>query len=153
MQSKEKTVEAYLEALPEDRQAVMRAIRKILLENLPTGFVETMSYGMIGYVVPHELYPTGYHVDPSLPLPFINLASQKNYIALYHMGLYADPDMLEWFRQEFPNHTKQKLNMGKSCIRLKPNQPIPLKLIAELSRQISPAEWILRYESIQKKLT
>jgi hypothetical protein len=106
-----------------------------------------MSYGMIGYVVPKSIYPSGYHCDTKLPLPFINLASQKNFIALYHMGIYADEKFLNWFVNEFPKHTKAKLDMGKSCIRFKKPEQIPFELIAELVSKISVQNWIDLYES------
>ena len=151
MQSKAETVEEYLIALPDDRKLAMNKIRTIILENIPSSFAETMSYGMIGYVVPHSLYPDGYHCNPKLPLPFINIASQKNFIALYHMGIYANPELLKWFTDEFPKHTSQKLDMGKSCIRFKKMDQIPFDLIAELVQKVSVEEWINMYESIVKK--
>jgi len=151
MQSKSETVEEYLMDLPEDRKVAMNKLRTIILENIPKGFVETMSYGMIGYVVPHSLYPDGYHCDPKLPLPFINIASQKNFIALYHMGIYANPELLKWFTEEFPKHSSQKLDMGKSCIRFKKVDQIPFDLIAELVRKVSVEDWIKNYESAVKK--
>lgn len=147
MQSKSNNVTDYLKELPEDRKIPMNKLREINIGNLPNGFVEQMSYGMIGYVVPHSTYPKGYHCDPKLPLPFINLASQKNFIALYHMGIYANPDLLEWFVDEFPKYSNQKLDMGKSCIRFKKIEQIPFNLIAELMRKISVDEWIKCYES------
>ncbi|UFH45632.1 DUF1801 domain-containing protein [Flavobacterium galactosidilyticum] len=147
MQSKSNNVTDYLKELPEDRKIPMNKLREIIIGNLPNGFVEQMSYGMIGYVVPHSTYPKGYHCDPKLPLPFINLASQKNFIALYHMGIYANPDLLEWFVDEFPKYSNQKLDMGKSCIRFKKIEQIPFNLIAELMRKISVDEWIKCYES------
>ncbi len=147
MQSKSNNVTDYLKELPEDRKIPMNKLREIIIGNLPNGFVEQMSYGMIGYVVPHSTYPKGYHCDPKLPLPFINLASQKNFIALYHMGSYANPDLLEWFVDGFPKYSNQKLDMGKSCIRFKKIEQIPFNLIAELMRKISVDEWIKCYES------
>lgn len=147
MQSKSNNVTDYLKELPEDRKIPMNKLREIIIGNLPNGFVEQMSYGMIGYVVPHSTYPKGYHCDPKLLLPFINLASQKNFIALYHMGIYANPDLLEWFVDEFPKYSNQKLDMGKSCIRFKKMEQIPFNLIAELMRKISVDEWIKCYES------
>jgi hypothetical protein len=150
MQSKAKTPEEYIDSLPEDRKSVIIQFRKILSENLPTGFEEVMSYGMIGYVVPHAIYPNGYHCDPKLPLPFINIASQKNFIALYHMGIYADKNLLDWFVNEYPKHCKAKLDMGKSCIRFKKMNDIPFELIAELTRRISVEDWISSYESVLK---
>ena len=106
-----------------------------------------MNYGMIGYIVPHSTYPNGYHCNPKLPLPFINLASQKNFIALYHMGIYANPQLLDWFVAEYPKHSTQKLDMGKSCIRFKKMDQIPFDLIAELMQKITVNEWIKCYES------
>ena len=147
MQSKSNNVTDYLKELPEDRKIPMNKLREIIIGNLPNGFVEQMSYGMIGYVVPHSTYPKGYHCDPKLPLPFINLASQKNFIALYHMGIYANPQLLDWFVDEFPKYSNQKLDMGKSCIRFKKMEQIPFNLIAELMRKISVDEWIKCYES------
>lgn len=141
----------YIDKLPEDRQTAISKIRKILLDKLPDGFQETMSYGMIGYVVPHSTYPKGYHVNPKLPLPFINLASQKNYIALYHSGIYADPKLLAWFKNEYPKHSNSKLDVGKSCIRFKNLEDIPFRLIGELAEKISPQDWISNYETIIKR--
>src|SRR3954467_1902361 len=97
MQSKATTIENYLDELPEDRKTPMKKLHAVIKKNLPKGFKEAMSYGMIGYVVPHSLYPSGYHCDPTLPLPFMCIASQKNFIAIYHMGVYADPKLLNWF--------------------------------------------------------
>jgi len=151
MQSKAQTVEEYLNELPEVRKAVMNKLRATILENIPEGFVETMSYGMIGYVVPHSKYPDGYHCDPKLPLPFINIASQKNFIALYHMGIYANPELLKWFTDEFLKHTDLKLDMGKSCIRFKKPDKIPYDLIAKLVRKTSIEDWINSYETQFKK--
>jgi len=151
MQSKAKTVEAYLHELPEARQEPIKRLRETILANLPEGFEETMSYGMIGYVVPHSLYPAGYHCAPEQPLPFVNLASQKNYIALYHMGLYAVPELLDWFVQEYPKHSPRKLDMGKSCIRFKKPEHIPYALIGELMRKMTVTEWIEIYEKNIKR--
>ncbi|MCK5443665.1 MAG: DUF1801 domain-containing protein, partial [Maribacter sp.] len=109
-----------------------------------------MSYGMLGYVVPHSLYPDGYHCDTSLPLPFMNLASQKNFVAVYHMGVYSDKKLLDWFVAEFSKHCKRKLDMGKSCIRLKYMDDVPYELIGELSSKISVGEWIDTYEKAIK---
>lgn len=112
----------YLSQLPEERAIVISKLRSLIQENIPEGFTEEMSYGMIGYIVPHSLYSEGYHCDPSLPLPFINIASQKNFIAFYHMGMYADKNLYDWFVEEYPKHCKRKLDMGKSCIRFKKNR-------------------------------
>lgn len=147
MTSAAATPEAYLEELPEDRKEAMTQLRNTILENLPKGFKEGMGYGMIGYSVPHEKYPAGYHCDPKLPLPFASIASQKNFIAFYHMGIYAQPDLLKWFVEEYPKHTKQKLDMGKSCIRFKKPDQIPYALIGELMKKMSMQEWIDLYES------
>ncbi|MEM6379078.1 MAG: DUF1801 domain-containing protein [Bacteroidota bacterium] len=141
----------YITKVPEERTAAMQQLRQQILDNLPEGFEETMSYGMIGYVVPKSIYPAGYHADPKLPLPFMNLASQKNYIALYHSGVYAIPEILEWFQQEYPKHAKRKLDMGKSCIRFKKMDDIPYELIGELVTKISLADWVETYEANIKK--
>jgi Domain of unknown function (DU1801) len=146
MTSKIELPQDYIDALSEDRKQAILDIRKALLTNLPKGFREEMSYGMLGYVVPHTLYPQGYHCDPKLPLPFISLASQKNFIALYHMGLYANTTLLDWFTSEYPKHSKAKLDMGKACIRFKKLDDIPLQLIGELASKMSPQEWIELYK-------
>jgi hypothetical protein len=146
MQSKATTPDEYIETLPEDRKEMMTKLRKLLKKNLPKGFTEGMGYGMLGYCVPHSIYPPGYHCDPKLPLPFISLASQKNFVALYHMGLYADPKLLEWFTKEYPKHSKTKLDMGKSCLRFKKEENIPYELLAELATKMTPADWIALYE-------
>lgn len=150
MRSTAITVTNYLQQLPPDRQVPMEKLRATIAENLPSGFTETMGYGMIGFVVPHELYSAGYHCDPKLPLPFINIASQKHFIALYHMGLYADTELLEWFTSEYSKQVPTKLDMGKSCIRFKKPEHIPFKLIGELAGKMSVREWILRYQAERK---
>jgi uncharacterized protein YdhG (YjbR/CyaY superfamily) len=142
-----KTPDEYINQLPEERKLVVEKLRKIIHENLPDGFVETINYGMIGYVVPHSIYPKGYHCDTKQPLPFINIASQKNFIALYHMGIYADKALYDWFVKDYPNYCKTKLDMGKSCIRFKKMNDIPYKLIAELAKKVSPQDWIKLYET------
>ena len=146
MQIKADTPDEYIAQLPDDRKAAVQKLRAAILDNLPDGFEETISYGMIGYVVPHSVYPGGYHVDPKLPLPFINLASQKNYIAVYHSGVYADEELLDWFVNEYPKHSKRKLDMGKSCIRFKKIDDIPYDLIGELAGKMSVEDWIGIYE-------
>jgi len=151
MRYKATTVSGYIAEVPEERRSYFKKLRDTILENLPGDFVEEMSYGMIGYVVPHKLYLAGYHCDPKLPLPFASIASQKNFIALYHMGIYASPDLLDWFVSEYPKHCKHKLDMGKSCIRFKKPQEIPFELIGELMREISVAEWIAIYEKNIKR--
>ena len=147
MQSKATTPEQYLSELPEDRKEAMSKLRNAIKDNLPKGFEEALSYGMLGYVVPHSIYPNGYHCNPKLPLPFINLASQKNFIALYHMGVYANKDLHNWFVAEYPKHAKTKIDMGKSCIRFKKMDDVPYDLIAELARKISVEQWISNYEN------
>lgn len=151
MQSKASTPDEYIAELPEERVSAMKKLRKIILDNLPKGFEETMSYGMIGYVVPHSIYPDGYHCTPELPLPFMNIASQKNFIALYHSGIYADEKLLNWFTSEYPKYVKTKLDMGKSCIRFKKPDQIPYDLIAELVQKMSVQDWIDKYESAVKR--
>ncbi|WP_339655757.1 DUF1801 domain-containing protein [uncultured Maribacter sp.] len=141
----------YIDQLPQERREVIEKIRAVILRNLPQGFEEQLSHGMLGYVVPHSVYPPGYHVNPELPLPFINLASQKNFIALYHSGIYADTNLLDWFITEYPKYCKLKLNMGKSCIRFKNLDDIPYKLIAELCTKMTTKEWITLYEKNIKK--
>ena len=147
MQSTATSIEAYLEEIPNERKEAFTKLRQTILANIPKGIVEQMSYGMIGYVVPHSIYPDGYHCEPKLPLPFINIASQKNFIALYHMGIYANPELLNWFVSEFPKHSKQKLDMGKSCIRFKKLDQIPFDLIAELVGKMAVKDWIECYET------
>lgn len=147
MQSKATRISDYLDELPEDRRKVVDRLRKIIKKNLPKGFQEVISYGMIGYVVPHKIYPAGYHCDPSTPLPFINLASQKNFVALYHMGLYGDKKLLEWFTGEWKKAVPVKLDMGKSCIRFSKPESIPYDLIGELAGKMTPEDWIKRYEA------
>lgn len=140
-------VDEYIEQLSDDRKDAMNKLRETILNNIPEDFEECMSYGMIGYVVPNKLYPAGYHCDPKLPLPFLNIASQKNFIALYHMGIYGSPELLRWFTTEFPKYSKSKLDMGKSCIRFKKIDQIPFPLIAELVKKMSVNDWIKMYES------
>ncbi len=138
--------EDYIAALPEERRSIFSRLRETIRENLPEGFEEVMIYDMISYVVPKSVYSPGYHVDPSLPLPFINIASQKNFIALYHMGIYADNKTSRWFVEQYPQHSASKLDMGKSCIRFKNIDQVPLELIGELVKKISVEDWIRIYE-------
>ena len=151
MQYTSETPDQYIEQIPQERQAIMQKLREVIKINLPDGFDERMSYGMIGYVVPHTIYPDGYHCDPKLPLPFMNIASQKNFIAVYHSGIYADPDLMQWFVDEYPKYVKTKLDMGKSCIRFKKPDQIPLQLIGELASKMTPQHWIDIYETNIKK--
>lgn len=147
MKEKFATINEYLGSLPGDRKAAMENLRTVIKSNLPAGFEEQMSYGMIGYVVPHTLYPAGYHCAPELPLPFMNIASQKNFIALYHMGMYANKPLLDWFTTEYAKQVKTKLDMGKSCLRFKNMAQIPYGLIGELSTRFTPQRWIEVYEN------
>jgi uncharacterized protein YdhG (YjbR/CyaY superfamily) len=151
MQSKAQSVDTYMNELPEERKAPMQRLREVFKTNLPEGFTEEMSYGMIGYVVPHSIYPKGYHCSPELPLPFVNIASQKNFIAVYHMGIYSDEKLLNWFVEEFPKHSKAKLDMGKSCIRFKKMDQIPYELLGELLTKMTVNQWIERYDSVYAK--
>jgi hypothetical protein len=151
MISKATTPEQYLKELPADRRQGFTELRNIILKNLPKGFEERMSYGMIGYVVPHSKYPNGYHCNPKLPLPFINIASQKNFIAFYHMGMYSKPGLLKWFTDEYPKHSPAKLDMGKGCVRFKKPEHIPIKLIGDLIKKVSMNDWITAYEKTHLK--
>lgn len=151
MDNKAKTVDEYIAQIPEDRREHIKKLRQIVLDNLPEGFVEEMNYGMIGYVVPHSIYPAGYHANPKQALPFVNIANQKNHIAFYHMGVYAIPELLEWFTKQYPEHSKFKLDMGKSCVRFKKPESITFKLIGELMQKITPDDWIEIYETNYKK--
>ena len=151
MQYNADSVDEYINQLPEERKVVLTQLRNVINKNLPEGFVEQLNYKMPGYVIPHSMYPGGYHCDPSLPLPFMNIASQKNFVAVYHMGMYASPEVLEWFTTEFPKHCKRKLDMGKSCVRFKKMDDIPYELIGELARKMTPQHWIDIYEANIKR--
>ena len=146
MTSKATTPEQYLDELPADRKGPMTTLRNTILKNLPKGFKEVMSYGMIGYVVPQEVYPAGYHCDPKLPLGMMNIGSQKKFIVLHHMGIYASPTLLKWFTEQYPKHSTAKLDMGKGCIRFKKPDLIPFKLIGELVKKVSVKDYIATYE-------
>ncbi|MCT4580675.1 MAG: DUF1801 domain-containing protein [Flavobacteriales bacterium] len=146
-----KTIEEYIENLTEDRAIAIEKLRSVIKENIPSGFEEMMNYGMIGYVVPHSIYPSGYHCDTKLPLPFLNIASQKSHIAVYHMGVYANEELMNWLVEEYPKHSKKKLNMGKSCIRFKKVEDIPYQLIGELVSKMTVEDWIRLYEENIKK--
>ena len=150
MQSKAESVDHYIDELPEDRKEIIQKLREIVLKNLPEGFQECMNYGMIGYVVPHSIYPDGYHCDTSLPLPFMNIASQKNHIGFYHMGIYSDESLLNWFTEEYKKQVPTKLDMGKSCIRFKNPKKIPFDLLGELVTKMTVDQWIEKYESAIK---
>ena len=151
MTSDAKTPEEYINALPPERKEAISKLRKIIVKNLPKGFSETMDYGMIGYVIPHSIYPNGYHCKPETPLPFMSLASQKNFVAVYHMGVYAHKELLDWFVNEYPKHCSRKLDMGKSCVRFKKIEEIPYELIGELASKMTTKEWIDIYESNVKR--
>ena len=151
MKSNATSVDQYMQELPVERREAMQKLREVILKNLPKGFVEEMGYGMMGYSVPHSIYPDGYHCDPKQALPFFALASQKNFIALYHMGVYAVPELYDWFVSEYPKHCKSKLDMGKSCIRFKKMEDIPYDLIAELVTKMTVQDWISFYEKNYKK--
>ena len=145
------TVSDYLDALAPDRKAPMERLVAVIRDNLPEGFDEVINYGMPSWVVPHSTYAAGYHVNPTLPLPFLGLASQKSHIGLYHMGIYASPDLMEWFVQAYPQHCKTKLNMGKSCVRFKSVRNIPYDLVGDLCSRMSPQQWIALYEAQVKR--
>ena len=146
-----KTVEEILISLPEDRFEPFNKLHDVIMKNLPKGFEAAISYGGLGYVIPHSLYPAGYHCKPIEPLPFAGIASQKNSINFYHMGIYSDPKLLEWFVSEYPKYSEQKLDMGKSCVRFKKLDQIPYKLIGELMKKMSVKKWITIYETNIKK--
>ena len=143
--------EDYISQVPEERQEALKKLRKVITDNLPDGFEEGIQYKMIGYYVPHSVYPDGYHCDPKTPLPFMSFASQKNSVNLYHSGIYANKELHDWFVNEYPKHNSRKLDMGKSCIRFKKIEEIPFELIGELTRKMTCEEWIDIYETALKK--
>jgi uncharacterized protein YdhG (YjbR/CyaY superfamily) len=147
MPSKATTVDAYLAELPEERQKAVSKLRSVIKKNLPKGFKEGIGYGMMGWSVPHTIYPSGYHCNPKDPLPFMGLASQKNSINLYHMGIYADPTLLKWFQEAHAKASPKKLDMGKSCIRYKKPEDIPFDLIGDLASKMTTDDWIKLYET------
>lgn len=151
MKYKAGSVGAYLSEVQDDRKVAFNKLRDTILTNLPRGFSEEMIYGMIGYVVPRSIYPPGYHAAPDLPLPFINIASQKNHIVFYHMGIYANQEILDWFTGEYSKHCETKLDMGKSCIRFKKIEKIPFELLGQLIKKMSVKDWINIYEKNIKK--
>ena len=151
MQSKAATPDEYIKEIPVERQAAFKKLRAVIKKNLPKGYKEGMGYGMMGWDVPHSIYPAGYHCNPKDPLPFMGIASQKNFIAVYHMGVYADPKLLKWFQAAHAKASPKKLEMGKSCIRYKKPEDIPFDLIGELASKITPAEWIATYEKHIKR--
>ncbi|APY10800.1 hypothetical protein BWZ22_05910 [Seonamhaeicola sp. S2-3] len=151
MQYQATSPDDYISQVPEDRQNALKNLRKTIKDNLPKGFEEGIQYGMIGYYVPHTIYPSGYHCNPKEPLPFMSFASQKNSVNLYHSGIYSNPELHDWFVKEYPKHCKRKLDMGKSCIRFKKIDEIPFELIGKLAKKITVEEWINIYETAIKK--
>jgi uncharacterized protein YdhG (YjbR/CyaY superfamily) len=151
MQYKADTPEDYIKQVPEERQETIKKLRKTVKDNLPKGFQEGIQYGMIGYFVPHSIYPDGYHCTPEIPLPFMSFASQKNSVNLYHMGIYSKKELYDWFVSEYPKHCKRKLDMGKSCIRFKYLDDIPFELIGELTSKMTVEEWVGIYDKNVKK--
>jgi uncharacterized protein YdhG (YjbR/CyaY superfamily) len=146
MISKATTPQQYLDELPPGRKEAVTKLRNTIIKNLPKGFKEVMAYGMLGYVIPHEIYPAGYHCDPKLPLGFMNIASQKNFISFHHLGLYGSTDLLKWFVSEYPKHSPSKLDMGKGCVRFKKSEHIPYDLVAQLVKKVTVKDWIATYE-------
>lgn len=151
MEIKAANTEAYLNNIPEERQEKFKELIDTIRKNIPAGFTEMMQYNMPSWSISLEDYAPGYHCTPNTPLPFLSLASQKNFIALYHMGIYMKPEILDWFVAEYPKHSKRKLDMGKSCIRFKKPEDIPMELIAELMKKITPQDYIATYEQNVKK--
>lgn len=147
MKSSAKTVDEYVKSLPPDRREAINTVREVILKNLPKGYEECMSYGMIGYVVPHSIYPKGYHCDPSLPLPYANLASQKNHMALYLMCCYGDPAIYKWFCDSWKKAGK-KLDMGKSCVRFKKLEDVSLDVIGQVIARVPVKNYIARIEQL-----
>ncbi len=150
MSAAEISVKQILDSIQDDRKIAFNKLHETIVNHLPKGFEAGISYGGLGYVVPHSVYPDGYHCKPTEPLPFAGIASQKNSINFYHMGIYADPELLDWFVAEYPKHCSQKLDMGKSCIRFKKMENIPFELIAELMQKMTVSDWIQKYEELYK---
>ncbi len=141
------TPEDYIAQLPQERKTAISKLHNLILKHMPKGLESGMGYGMLAYFVPKSIYPAGYHCKPFPPLPFINVASQKNFIAIYHSGLYANKELYDWFVSEYPKHCKYKIDMGKSCIRFKKIDDIPYDLITQLLGKMTINEWITIYES------
>lgn len=150
MTSNAKTVDEYLALLPDDRRDALEAVREVILANLPEGYEETMCYGMIGYVVPHSLFPAGYHCDPKQPLSYAGLASQKNHMSLYLMTVYGDAPTAEWFKSAFTAAGK-KLDMGKSCVRFKKVSDLPLDVIGQAIARVPAQAYIEQYEQLLRE--
>lgn len=151
MRSEAKTPDEYLASLPDDRREGMAKLREVINRNIPEGFHENMGYGMMGWEVPHSIYPAGYHCDPKQPLPFMGIASQKNNFAIYHMGIYRDEALYNWFVEQWPKYSSKKLDMGKSCIRIKKAEDIPFELIGKLAKKMTVKKWIKLYEEMLKR--
>lgn len=145
------TVQEYIDQIPQEKRTNLDIVYKAVQSTIPKGFEETLNYNMIGFVVPHSIYPKGYHCDPKLPLPFINVAAQKSHVALYHLGVYAFPEVLKWFTDEYEKATGKNPRMGKSCIRFTYKEEIPTKVIQSLCKKISAQQWIDKYEVSIKK--
>ena len=140
------SIKDYTNSLASDRKTTITQLINVIEQNIPKGFEKVMNYGMPSFVIPHSIYPNGYHCDTTLPLPFIGVSNQKSSISLHHMGLYADPELLNWFKSEYPKHSNTKLDMGKSCIRFKKFNEIPYELIGILSNKMTVKNWIDIYE-------
>lgn len=151
MQISAKSTEDYISKIPEERREAFAKLVEVIRQNIPEGFSETMQYSMPAWNISLEDYPNGYHCTPNTPLPFLSIGNQKNSVNLYHMGIYADKNLYDWFVSEFPKHSKKKLDMGKSCIRFKKPEDIPFELIGELLQKMSPKQWIELYEQNLKK--
>ncbi len=151
MHSKSLSVDSFLESVDKSKIDALSKLRDVILANLPEGFEEQMAYGMPSYVVPHSVYSAGYHCDPKQPLPFISFAAQKNFISFYHMGMYADKNLLNWFLAEYPKYLKTKPDVGKSCVRFKKPEQIPFDLIGRLVKKMGSKEWIATYEKLYRK--
>ena len=145
------SIKDYTNSLTSDRKTTITQLINVIEQNIPKGFEKVMNYGMPSFVIPHSIYPNGYHCDATLPLPFIGVSNQKSSISLHHMGLYADPELLNWFKSEYPKHSNTKLDMGKSCIRFKKFNEIPYELIGILSNKMTVKNWIDIYEQNIKK--
>jgi len=148
---KKDSIKDYTNSLASDRKTTITQLINVIEQNIPKGFEKVMNYGMPSFVIPHSIYPKGYHCDATLPLPFIGVSNRKSSISLYHMGLYADPELLNWFKSEYSKHSNTKLDMGKSCIRFKKFNEIPYELIGILSNKMTVKNWIDIYEQNIKK--
>ena len=145
------TIKGYINSLESDRKKTITQLINVIEQNIPKGFEKTMNYGMPSFVIPHSIYPDGYHCDNKLPLPFISISNLKSSISLHHMGLYANSELLDWFKSEYPEHSKTKLDIGKGCIKFKKINDIPYKLIGVLSKRMTVKNWIDTYEQNIKR--